>query len=417
MSSRGTLALVLGAVAVFGADSALGADLRAPVDLENTMVLPARVSNPRFKMLYMNVDERLGGDGLVLPLGNRLNKPVKWSDIIAAQDDETAKNTLRGFLAAHKHGESDAAGSTTGVVNTYANVKVPVFAMGITGRLTAAVAVPVTHVEVNADTGFTRSAQGQAFINALAASDPVKAKEAELKMNDAVNRKLMRLGYKPITSMRVDHIGDVIMGGKYLAWKGSHDEIAVKGAVTLPTGKAPDADRALDVPTGDGQLDLGTALVWDHLFGRHFRTTVHGGYTMQVADRIDKRLPVSHEDSLSADKENVARKLGDIVTGGASASYLFDFGLQLSCGYAYQQKFEDQYNGGKYDPNRYRLLSFDTNQRMQAVMGGIGFNGVELYKKKKLPLPFQVNGLYSRPVEGVNVAKAELVTVEVAMFF
>ena len=61
MSSRGTLALVLGAVAVFGADSALGADLRAPVDLENTMVLPARVSNPRFKMLYMNVDERLGG--------------------------------------------------------------------------------------------------------------------------------------------------------------------------------------------------------------------------------------------------------------------------------------------------------------------------------------------------------------------
>jgi hypothetical protein len=155
------------------------ADLRAPVDLENTLVLPAKVRNPRFKMLYMNVDERLGGDGLVLPLGNRLNKPVKWSDVIAAQDDEASKNTLRGFLSAHGHGEGEAAGSTTGVVNTYANVKVPVFAMGITDRLTAAVAMPVTHVEVNADTGFARSAQGQAFVNELAASDPVKAKEAE----------------------------------------------------------------------------------------------------------------------------------------------------------------------------------------------------------------------------------------------
>lgn len=396
---------------------ARAADLRSSFDFENSLVLPSGVRNPRFKNLIMSMDERITGEGLVQPLGNRLNKVVTWGDVLDAQDDDAQRATLEGFLAAKGIRRDGSAGSTTGVVNTYANVKVPVFALGVTDWYTLAVAVPVTHVEVNADTSFARSEDGQSFVNHLAETDPVKGWEAARKLNNAVNRKLERYGYEPIKSTTVDHVGDIVVANKFRVYKGRRDELAVKGTVTLPTGIAPNADKALDVPTGDGQWDVGGTLIWDHLFGEHLRTDLYAGYTAQLPDRIDRRLPQSHTESLSRDKENVDRDLGDVYTTGASLAYQFDFGLQAACGYAYQHMEEARYSGKAYDPSRYHLVGFDSNQTMHTVLGGLGFNGVDLYKRKKLPVPFQVNAVYSHPFEGENVVLNDVIAIEASLFF
>lgn len=390
-------------------------DLKAPFDFENSSVLPARIRNPRFKNLIMFVDEKIGGDGIVEPLGARLNKPVKWQDVIDAQDDQTQKTTLEGFLASRGIPKDGSAGSTTGIVNTYANVRVPIFAMGITDKLTLAVAVPVYHVEVNASTGFMKSNDGQRFVDSL--PDPVKAKEAEEKMNDAVNRKLQRLGYEPIHSMTVNNIGDISVVGKYRIIEFGREAFAVKLAVTLPTGVPPNANRALDVPTGDGQWDIGGTIIHDHSFTRRLKLNTYAGYTAQLPDHIKKRIPTSFDDILSSDTEELSRNLGDIVSAGTSLQYQFDFGLYLAAGYTFQQQNQTQYDGTRFDPARYRILEHNTLQRLQAAIGGIGFNGIDLYKRGKLPIPFQVNGTYSHPIEGIDVTKNDVIAVEASLFF
>ena len=397
----------------------LAGDLKAPFDFENTLVLPANVRNPRFKDLIMFVDERIGGDGTVSPLGNRLNKPVTWKDVVDAQDDSTQKAVLQGYLASKGISGDGTAGATNGVVNTYANIKVPVLAWGITSRFTLAVAVPVYHVEVNADTGFGISQDGQKFLDSL--PDPVKRREAEIKFNNAVNRKLARLGYESIQSTTVNNIGDVSFVGKYRLFEVTHglsaDSVSLKGTLVAPTGVAPNANKALDVPTGDGQWDVGLMAIYDHRFSENLKMSAFGGYTAQLKSRMEKRIPVSNDEILSADKEVLDRKLGDMMTAGVSTQYQFDMGLALAAGYAIQHQNAADYGGTAFDPSRYRILEFDTMQQLQTVSVGIGFNGVELYQRHKLPVPFQFNTVFSHPVTGINVTKNDLIAVEASLFF
>src|SRR5690349_5119717 len=88
-------ALVL---AAFAAASwpALAGDLKAPLDLESTAVLPAGRGNPRFKQVLMWVDQKYNGLGQSEPLGRKLNKTVSWNEVVRSQKDPIDQNQLRG---------------------------------------------------------------------------------------------------------------------------------------------------------------------------------------------------------------------------------------------------------------------------------------------------------------------------------
>lgn len=409
--------LVFGLVTI----SSHAADLRAPFDFENTLVLPVGVRNPRFKNLFLYMDERYGGTGGIEPLGHKLNKNVSWRDVVDGQEDDTLKGITEAKLKQLGINLDESTGSTSGVVNTYVNVKVPVLAMGVTEKLTMAVAVPIMSIQVNADTGLIKDSNGQAdsLIASLYKSDPDKAREAEQKLNNAVNTKLKRLGYEPITSREETEIGDVRLVGKYQAYNSAADSIAIKGEVTAPTGVAPNADRALDTPTGDGQTDLGAMVVYDHFFDRSrlVRANFYAGYTAQLPDHLERRLPVSDRDSLSADKELLARDLGDVIASGAAFIYEFPFGLNMAAGYGFQRMAPTSFEGVKYAPYRYRLLEANTGQVLHSATFGMGFSSVEMYRNKQFKAPFQVNVAYSKPLAGINVVRNGFMSFELVLFF
>lgn len=411
-----SFASVLG---LFVAVSAFAADLRAPFDFETTAVLPQGVRNPRFKNLIMPMDQKFGGSGGVEPLGYKLNKVVSWQDVIDGQTDPTLRAVTEGKIDSLGFSKNGAAGRTAGVVNTYANVRVPVFAVGVTPRLTMAVAIPVLDVQVNADTGFASTAEGQQLISSIREDDPEKAKEAQDKLNNSVNTKLKRLGYDEIHSTRVSNIGDVKVVGKYQTYEDSANALALKGEVTLPTGTPPNVNKALDVPTGDGQTDVGAMVIYDRYLthDKAFKANAYAGYTVQTPDTIERRLPVSEDDSLSADKEELERDLGDIISIGTGLSYQFAWGFNMGAAYGFQHQNKVSYSGSKFPRYRYNLLETNTRQVLHSATLGVGYSTVDLFKAKQFVLPMQLNFAYCKPIKGMNVVKNELLAFEVVLFF
>ncbi|MEW6055064.1 MAG: hypothetical protein AB1540_00490 [Bdellovibrionota bacterium] len=416
-----TFILAIGSLALPGTslDSASAADLRAPFDFETTAVLPKGVRNPRFKDLILFMDEKYGDTGGIEPLGGKLNKTITWQDVIDGQENDFKKAKVEGVLRDLNFGNDEAAGASTGVVNTYANVKVPVFAMGVTEKLTMAVAVPVVDVQVNADTGLIKSAQGEAFVKSICETDPAECNRAAQKLNDAVNTKLKRLGYEPIKSERISNIGDVKVVGKYRVVENRDDAVTFKSELTLPTGTPPNANKALDVPTGDGQADIGAMVIYDRFLDEphRFRANLYAGYTAQLPDEIDRRIPESETELLSRDVERVDRDLGDSVSSGAALTYELPFGLNFGAAYGFQYMTPASYRGSKFQPHRYSLLSRDTRQMLHSATFGLGFSTVEMYRAKETPVPFQLNLAYCKPFAGYNVVKNDFVAVEVVLFF
>ncbi len=413
----------------------LASDLKAPFELETSQVLPPKIRNPRFKWLLMDVGSRFNGEGEAEPLGQRLNKVVTWANILDAQKTEldktqlqgtlldlqaqAASGTLEGISSAEGFSLDGSPGNTTGVVNSFASVRIPVFAIGLSERLTLATALPLMNVQISTDTGFSKSAEGQAFISEICTKDPVKCNEAKDKLNNAVNQKLVNKGYEPIESKTISGLGDARLVAKYLAFKNETTAVSVRGELTLPTGIAPNADLALDIPTGDGQWDVGTGMILDYRLQPDLTFNAYAGYSLQLADSLERRLPVSETDAISADKEMLQRNLGDIITAGSSMSYLFPrTGVTIGAGYTYQHMTKTTYQDGAFESFRYRLL--ENEYPMQTIHSGIlsaGFSTVDFFKAGKFPVPFQANFAFSHPFAGQNVTTNNVMAGELVMFF
>lgn len=415
--------LVVSLLSIVFAPALNAMELRTPLELESAATLPQWIGSPRWKSAMMSVGQRFGQNGGKVPLGYRLNKTIAWSEVIAAQPTEDSKAQARALIAHLGFSETDSPGQTSGDVGVSANVQIPVFAYGITDRWTVAVALPIVNASIAADSGLLRSAQGQAFVAAAeSASGPLKALEATQKLNDAVNQKLIRMGYEPVRSFDVAGIGDVRIVQKYAVHRTSEEALALKFDIVAPTGKPPNPDRVIDLPLGDGQVDVGAGLVYEKNWFGNFYSAVSANYLWQLPHRTTRRVPTSANDILSEDREQLTRKIGDQWSMQASARYgLPQYGMTLGVGYAYQKQFRTNYTGGALAPERYRwladLTSFDAEMDVHSVVAQLGFSTVDFYRTQKFPLPLQISVVYSRPFAGSNATTNDLVAGEFTAFF
>lgn len=395
------------------------ANITAPFEVEQSATLPKKVRNPRFRNVFIMMEDRFSDAGKVEPLAAKLNRPITFKEIINNQPDETQKNLVRGTLLANGISEDGIAGSTTGDVNTTVNVMLPTLAYGVNERLTMAVAVPVYKVSIRSGAGFARADDGQRFVDGAAASNTMKANEAADKLNNAVAMKLTKLDYQPLKDEDFTAIGDVRVAGKYRVYRDGKNTFALKPVLTLPTGHAPNADKVVDIPTGDGQYDFGSSVIWDRQLLSWLRFGAMGNYTVQFPDRIDRRLPTSSTDSLSADKELVGRDSGDQMAAGASLTYgSLTRGFSLGAGYNFQFMNKASFKGEKYPVERYQLLEAQNPlQSLHSATVMAGFGTIDWFKEKKFVYPFQAFLAYSHPFKGRNVVAADVYSAELVMFF
>lgn len=411
--------LILIFVSVYSLGSAFAADLKAPMELESAQVLPEGVRNPRFKNLFMSIDTRFNNLGQREPLGNKLNKEVTWGNLLTKQNSDADRQRLIGLLQASGIDPAvGGPGTTSGQVNTFVDVKVPVLAVGLTNRLTIAVAAPVMKVDVSADTGFLGNESGDRFLKNLCDSDPVKCNEVKNKLTDATNQKLTEFGYEPIQSHQVKGLGDIKFVSKYLFFEDDKNKFSLKGELTLPTGIPPNPDKALDIPTGDGQWDVGVGLIWDAQITERIKLNHFAGYTVQLPDRIERRIPTA-VDTLSKEKEFLVRNLGDLWSSGISLSYGFPaVGLTFGGGYHLQYLSQTTYQDGAHASYRYRLLEMEfPDQIAHSTILVATFSTVEWYQSNQFAVPFQANLAYSKPFAGRNITQNDVLTAEMVLFF
>ncbi len=421
MSSLNVLSLGLFLVAsIFGGvKEAHALNLSSPFYLENPLLLPPGVKNPRFTNIFMSVDSKFNGSGDVTPLGERLNKEIKWSEIVDAQKRHSEKSMVRSVLNDLGLNYDGSPGNATGVVNTFFNVKAPVFAVGLSERFTLAVAVPVMEVQISADTGFVKSDDGQAFTSKVSSLSVDEGTTAARKLNNPVNEKLVDYGYSPIQSRTISNIGDIQVVGKYLLHKDDKSMLTWKSTLVLPTGAGPNVDLALDIPTGDARFQVGQAMIYGRELGSDFRLNAYSGVMALMPNGMEKRIPTEEDDAISRDKESLTRQLGASFAAGTSVNHVFpSIGLVTAAGYSFQYMTKPSYSVGAYSPERYSYLEDITPaQTLHSTTLMAGFSTVEWYQAKKFFYPFQANFVFSHPLSGRNVTTNDVFSGELVLFF
>lgn len=393
--------------------------LTAPYDMDSASVLPKNVRSPRYKNILTRMESKYDNAGVVQPLGAALNKSVTFGNLVDAQSMAKDKALAEGTITANGFSLADNVGTTTGQVNTFVDIKVPYFAYGLTERDTLAFVIPVYDINIEADTGFVASTAGQTWLNSIDKSNPEKAVEIQGKINRATNQKLIDSGYKPIQSERYQAIGDVKFVWKHQYLKNERNAFTIKYAVTAPTGTHPDADKVVDTATGDGQWDVGVRALWDVYATSFLSLNSYVGYTAQLPDELERRIPEKRGDTVSKDKGYVYRDLGDQsevalgLTGGDTSD-----GLSASTLLSYQYMEPTRFHGVGFSSERYGWLS-ESNpaQDLAAVTFGGQFSTIGAYREGRFALPMQVNAYVGHPLAGRNVSGSDIYSAELVLFF
>ncbi len=403
-------------------------DLKTPFALEMTETLPKGVRNPRFINVITSVDTRFTDSGGTESLGNALNKFVTWQDMlreVEAREGRDKRVLVEGLIDKNSEDLGEGPGSTSGEVNTFANVKVAALAYGITDRLTIAGVLPIVKVDVSASTAYVANNNTTRFLKEVSsAQSPLVAQETAAKFNDSINRKLTRLGYEPIpASQTISGVGDFQLVTKYRAYDDGVNSIAVRNALIFPTGIAPNPDKALDVPTGDGRYGVALSGIYDRKLPMDFRFNSYLTYTAFLPNNVERRIPTSVFDRLSADKEVVHENLRSQFLMSSGLEHKFSkIGVIVGGGYTFQYMTRAEYDPGTLlignDAGRYSLLSdVQPLQSMHSMVLSAGFSTVDWFREKKFVYPFQFNLAYTHPLAGRNVSTNDLVVGELVLFF
>ncbi len=394
-------------------------NLLIPMDFENAKVLPKGIRNIRFRGAEFQATEKFDGSGQIVPVGNALNKGVTWNKIIDGKDTAVEKGLLRGYLESKNVNLNDEVGNTTGVVGIGFQPIIPIMAYGLSEKMTVAIAVPVIKTSLQVDAGFVANENLEGIgKNLIKDGSQAKAYELQYKTANAIQEKLKKYNYQPLQSEEKTRLGDIrIVTKNVLHQKGKFD-VAIKGIITAPTGQTTDADKAVDIGTGDGQWDLGLGLVSDWQFSDNNMITGYIAAISQLPTSRARRIPEEADSKLSPDVDkNTRMDLGDVINLQLGNKYSFLKGFSLSSALSLQYKDKDSYSGNKYSSFRYNWLERDTAQTMESVHLSFGYSTLALFREKKFPAPVEANLSFNQVVGGMNAIQDYLVAFELAAYF
>lgn len=392
--------------------------LVAPVSIPNARVLPPGVRNLNYKGLYTTPDEKFNRHGDQRALSDPFYSDVNFGNMLNGQYSSEDKAALQAKMIELGKSEDESFGQTTGQINASAAISVPIFAMGITKKTTAAIAIPIARTSINVSTGILQT--NQALMNEFRDSISVSQgglSEFDRKMNDPVNEKLAEYNYDQLENVTDTRLGDIKLVLKHQFFETDRNRLAVSFITNLPTGQQADPNKIVDIQAGDGQTDIGVAIAHDIRVTPAFDFSFNFEYMNQLPDKDERRVPFTILSRLSPDVDtDIDRDLGDMVHAQAAAQYSKN-GFNAAIGYSFQYKQPDSYEGTKYEAYRYEFLGRETQQRMQSVQGSIGYDTITLFKQKKFPAPLRASFTYIAPFEGKNVASNPMAAFDLSLFF
>lgn len=351
-----------------------------------------------------------------LPFDKRFNKNGEKEDI--AKDFNTTLDSSV-FPALSAFGPGANIGSS--VVSMEWNIQQTIFqpAYGLTDRLSIGANIPYFWQKntVNARLDATGATVGKnpAFVspaNPFGLAPLAVPGTSPLTTDDA-QQLLISQGFKRLETWEDDGVGDVEVGGKYQYYRSEQFRAALTAGARFPTGKVDDPDNLADRGFGSGAYALLFRFHQDFLKqpdglakrlgfptpGSFFVNTTFR-YDLYLSDKQDLRVCDIHT-PLCAFKENVNRKIGDIVEAEISAAYGFLFrGLFFVPQYKFTYKFKDAYSGNQNLD--YGALATETDFHDHSFRVGFSYSTIPLMMEKKFPFPLAASIFYWDRFAGKN---------------
>ena len=387
---------------------------------ENTLVLPAGVRNFNLRTLYTEADNKTDEDGNIKSLADRLWKPLRFRNVISSEPLMKQKQ-LQALLIQQGWSEDDSIGDFYAELDAQINVWAPIFAFGITDRITLAAAVPFYSASTDIQVGFRTNSGADRFIGALTDPDMSNtnaAVESATKLADAIqrlNNKLVDNKYSTFDRWNDSGIGDISLLAKALLANGDVFKFALTGGVTVPTGQVESPDVFTDLPFGDGQYDLFSQFTFDQQLSSSFLINQYVRYTYQAPGRRSFRLQTAAE-SIEVEKADLDFKLGDQIEAGLSLQYEQPMtGIQVLAGALRYQKYGDRFEAGEFAVES--ELQRETDQLANYWQLGLGYSTLAAFRRKEFALPLLAMVQYRKQVSSRNMPRTHFTQVDLNIFF
>ena len=413
---------IMGMMVLLSSVPAFTAGLSAPMSFDGTTVLPKGIRNLRYTGVMIQGEEKFNENGQEVTIASPFFKDVTFKDLINGKKEAERQGLTEGYLKAHGFKKDEIVGSTNGDISVRAAAHVAIIGYGLTEKITLAGALPVVKYKVNVATGFNSTKRLRDFAGTLKKDGRMyELTELGEKMANPIATKLEKYNYRPLKNEEGTKIGDAKLIAKYQAFKNDKNTLAFQGILTLPTGVEEDINKALDIPTGDGQTDLGLGIIHDFKASDKFTLTSALEYTYQTGDEVAARVPEVDNSKISEDIDNnVQRKLGNIVRGQFNFKYKAFKGITLGSGYTYQFKQGDTFSGSKFSSERYGWMGRfgqAPEQSMHSLLLQADFSTIPLFKEKKFPVPLKLTLNHALVVKGSNVSKDPRSSLDFSLFF
>jgi hypothetical protein len=312
--------------------------------------------------------------------------------------------------------------------NGWADIKAQGFGIGhgLTDHLTILASIPIYHIKTQVNFSQTKKSNlaliknsvGQAPIGSASTNF---VRELTMQLPETNEQLLQSLivnfyGYKPLGHFERDAPGDTEVGFIYRFTDYSDKGLSFAMGAVIPTGKIDDPDSLQDVATGDGQYDaylesLSGISFFDNAFQLDFKLR----YTYQFEGKKNLRLISNENYPLSRDKILVAEKFGNKIDSTLTATInpMIWFNINTSI-------IINKVEGTRYKINDLvakKAMESKTDSLSQWGKVGIGFSGVELYKRKKFDIPFDLNLSYQRILSAKNAPSFERMDADIHLYF
>ncbi|MDO9184261.1 MAG: hypothetical protein Q7U04_17740 [Bacteriovorax sp.] len=299
-------------------------------------------------------------------------------------------------------------------------------AHGITDRLTVYGTVPFYHIKTSVDFRQTKKSNIAAIAASIKNSPTTTAtstfvKQLTLQLPET-NEELLQsfvvnyYGYKPLGTWEKDALGDTEIGGIYRLTDLDDKGLTIAGGLVLPTGDADDPDSLQDVSTGDGQYDTFLeSMAGISFYNSAFQLDLKTRFTYQFASKKTMRTTDDKDLPLSKYKEKMTEKLGDKIDSTLTATYNFSSTINLNSSFIYNRTGSSDYQAS--DPKVKSVLDSNTLVINQWVRVGIGFSSIEMYKSKKMEIPFELNLSAQKLINAKNTANYSRFDLDFRLYF
>lgn len=350
-------------------------------------------------------------------------KHVETSDI----KSKYGANHREEFLSIKENLNSARLENINGAINTYfselkkiskeaydkfslgefqakADIKIKVqgigIARGITDQLTFFGNIPFYHIKSNVIFNQNKRSnldEVSSSIKDVGVSSSLSnyIKQLTLQLPETNERLMQSLimnyyGYQALGKWEKDTIGDAELGILYRLNDSKDSGTGISLGVVLPTGSIDNPDSLQDISTGDGQYDIfiepvmGVSL-FNNLIGIDLKTRL----TYQFSKNKTIRTTTDPDFPLTRNKDIISEKLGNKIDASASITYNTTSWLNFNATIILNETGASTYKTTDLKVKEILEKNSTTSNRWERL--GVGFSSLELYKSKKMDIPFEIN--------------------------